>query len=1058
MQRFSLSVAILTLFLASLLPSWARAQDQEQDSLENPARVGLFVFERGRPVADLTVELREVRGSTNADGAWRAAVSPGGGRLEVREHGLPLLALPLTLEPGESLQLIVTLTGEDRRAMVSMESSHERQAMAREQVTPQTPEGVGSGVLTGRVLSSEDGAPVAGARIFVSGTPVEGRTDNEGRYRLEVDAGEYAISVLHSEFATRTVRGVLVAADSETERDFEIPPAGLELAEFVVIEPFIQGSITAAYDERRQSASVAEILGAEQISRGGDSDAAGALKRVTGLTLIDGQYIFIRGLGERYSSTLLNGATVPSPDPTRKVVPLDLFPAGVIESIRVQKGFSPEYPADFGGGAVEIRTSGIPEENFLTLGLSVGWRQGSTFKDGRTYNGGSRDWLGFDDGTRELPRAIQNELDQRGSLLPFNPITRPDGLQPEELAELGRSLPVIYNQQLEEIRPDQGVDITGGMRFDFGRWVTGFKSAVLWSDGARNREENRRTFTIGAGELQNTKDFQLSSTRRTVRLSGVNTLEASYADLHRFSYSTILLRLTTDDADFLRGFDQNERGNQTVRRYELEFEERQLLSHQFRGEHRAPGLGDLTVDWQYSQSGASRDAPDNRIYRFDNDTLSPTGWRYSTRNDNNFRNFSELSDDATEYGIDLALPFSLGPAFVRLSAGWQQHERERDSQVIRLKLFNEASLSLEERRQEDIEQILGHGNIGPGRLFLRESTRPTDKAEAFLDIEAAYFNADVQLTDWLRLTGGVRMEDWIQASSTFELFVVNPSPIEAELSSKDWFPAFSVTWSLTDRQSILASYAETIVRPDLREISPAPFTDPVLDREVRGNPELVQSELVHYDLRYDFVISPAELFSFGLFYKLIDNPIERGQLPGEDELISFSNVQEAEVYGIEVELNKNLGFVGDWVPGLRWMDSFEIATNAAWIESKINVDPQAAGLLTSGDRSLQGQSPYVVNFRISYQHPDERFDANLLYNVAGKRISEFGVLGQPDLYERPSARLDANFSYRWTDRLRLKMKLGNLLDARFQITQGDEVTQEYRSGRTLSIGVDVALF
>ncbi|MFP4208526.1 MAG: carboxypeptidase regulatory-like domain-containing protein, partial [Wenzhouxiangella sp.] len=355
-------VAGMVLGLLLVLPGPVRAQDPaaSSDQPENPARVGLFVFERGRPVPDLTVELREARGSTNVDGAWRATVSPGGGRLEVRDRGLPLLALPLALEPGESLQLIVTLTGEDRRAMVSMESSHERQAMAREQVTPQTPEGVGSGVLTGQVVSSEDGAPVVGARIFVSGTPVEGRTDDQGRYRLEVDAGEYAISVLHSEFATRTVRGVLVTADSETERDFEIPPAGLELAEFVVIEPFIEGSLTAVIDEQRRTASVANVLGGEQISRAGDGDVGSALSRVTGLTLVDGQFIYIRGLGERYSSTLVNGANVPSPDPTRKVVPLDLFPTGVIRSILVQKGYSPDMPGDFGGGVVEIRTRGIP--------------------------------------------------------------------------------------------------------------------------------------------------------------------------------------------------------------------------------------------------------------------------------------------------------------------------------------------------------------------------------------------------------------------------------------------------------------------------------------------------------------------------------------------------------------------------------------------------------------------------------------------------------------------------------------------------------------------------
>jgi outer membrane receptor protein involved in Fe transport len=1037
-----LATVVLLLFVAQ-----ARARDGEA------ADINVLVFENGRPVPGLRVEIGKQLGLTNADGAWRGRVEPGRTRLAVYEHALALAALQVQVHENEVAQYIITLSGSERKALVSIESSHQsqRQPMPEGDDVPSGEEG--SGMLVGRVVSTEDGSPVSGARVFVSGTPVEARTDENGQFRVEVPAGEYAVSVLHSEFATRTVEDIAIRADSEIRRDFELPPSGLELAEYVVVEPHISGSLSAVFDERRESASVTEVLGAEQISRAGDSDAGEALKRVTGLTLIGGKFIFIRGLGERYSSTLLNGATVPSPDPTRKVVPLDLFPAGVIESIRVQKGYSPEFPGDFGGGAVEIRTRGIPEENFFTVGASTSYRDGTTFDKGRTYPGGSRDWLGFDDGTRELPAPIRDQLDESGSLLPINPITRPDGLEPEEIAELGRSLPNVYDQQLETIGPDRGLSARGGMRFDWGDWSAGFQTAALWSDGYDSRQENRRTFTIGAGELQLTKDFLLDSTRREVRLSGVNSIEIQYGEDHGIQFDTIVLRLTSDDTEFLEGFDENERGDQTLRLFELEFQERQLLSNQLQGEHVFSGLGDLGIDWKHVRSRATRDAPDNRIVRFDNDRDSPTGFRFSTRSDNNFRNFSNLTDEVTETGVDLSFPVEFGPLGAKLSAGLLRHERERDSEIIRLKFDGFNTLTLDERRQELIEEIIGP-NIGPNNVFLRESTRPTDKAEASLDIDAWYLNVDMTLFDRLRLAGGFRIEDWVQESSTFELFTAQPSPVSATLSSRDRFPSISATWSFTDRHSLLASYAETIVRPDLREISPAPFTDPVLDREVRGNPDLVQSELQHYDLRYDFAIAPTELLSFGLFYKLIQNPIERGQQPGQQRTISFNNVQEAEVYGAEFEIRKELGFLGDWFGGRSWMERFGVAGNLAWINSEITVDPEDAGILTSDARALQGQSPYVVNLQLAYDHPNERFSAAVLYNVAGERISEFGVLGQPDLFEQPSHRLDANFAYQWSDLIELKIKLGNLLDSTFRITQGDEITQEYASGRTFSLGVN----
>ncbi|MBS3744512.1 MAG: carboxypeptidase regulatory-like domain-containing protein, partial [Wenzhouxiangellaceae bacterium] len=293
LSRAGLLLGLLLIAVGLIMTPHAQGQAEEAGPGANaPARLEVLVFEGGRPVDDLTVRFADVTGRTE-DGSWRADVAPAASRLTVFDNAQALTALPLTLRPGEIVQVIITLKGAERRAMVSVESSY-----GESQVELDAPgralEGngeQGSGILSGRVVSTEDGEPIEDARLFVSGTPIELRTDEEGRFEVEVRVGEYSVSVLHSEFATRTIENVAIAAEDTTERNFELPPAGLELAEFVVIEPFIEGSLSSVIDEQRSTASVANVLGAEQISRAGDGDAGSALARVTGLTLVDGQFI-----------------------------------------------------------------------------------------------------------------------------------------------------------------------------------------------------------------------------------------------------------------------------------------------------------------------------------------------------------------------------------------------------------------------------------------------------------------------------------------------------------------------------------------------------------------------------------------------------------------------------------------------------------------------------------------------------------------------------------------------------------------------------------------------
>jgi len=1059
LTRAGLLLGVLLIAVGVFLTSKVHAQPADPADASNavdeqPARLELLVFEGGRPVDGLTVRFADASGRTRA-GSWRAELAPAQDRLTVFDNAQALTALPLTLRPGEIVQVIITLRGPERRAVVSVESSH-----GESQVELDAPGRVtggeseqGSGLLTGRVVSTENGEPIENARVFVSGTPVEVRTDEDGRFETEVPVGDYSVSVLAAEFATRTIDDVAVVADSTTERNFELPPAGLELAEYVVIEPFIEGSLSSVIDEQRTTASVANVLGAEQISRAGDGDAGSALARVTGLTLVGGQFIFIRGLGERYSSTLLNGANVPSPDPTRKVVPLDLFPTGVIRSINVQKGYSPDMPGDFGGGVVEIRTRGIPEEDFFKVGISTGFRDGTTLDNGLTYDGGDRDFSGFDDGTRRLPGPIA-EATAGGTKLPpqQDEFFNPDGISPEDLEALGESLTNIYDIDRQQLGPDRGASIEGGKLLEFSDdFTVGITGSILWDDSWETRTEDRETFIpLGDGSLRSNDDFIIDRTTRTINLTGFLTGGLNYRDLHEIDVTSMILRQTEDETTSQFGFNLDEDGDILIN--ELEWEERELISNQVRGRHVLGFINDSILDWDYSESRARLDTPDQRRYRFDPDGRDD--FIFSRRSDGNVRRFSDLLDRALDYGVDLAIPFDVAFIDAEISGGYRELEKDRDSSIRRFQFGPVSNLSQETRRLDSVEEILAPENIGSDGVQLVEITRDTDNYTAALAVDAFYGNLDFTIADTLRISGGVRVEDWTQTVTTFDLFgTAGVQPVISSLGDTDLFPAVAMTWFMTERQQLRASFAETIIRPDFKELSPAPFTDPVLEREVVGNAEVVSSDVTHLDLRWEFYPSGDELLSLGVFYKLIDQPIELTVQPGVEQRLSFANAEEAENFGVEFEGRKKLGFLDGWLGTGALFEDFYLAGNFSLIESEITIPPESRGILTETSRELQGQSPLIVNLQAGYDNPDLGIQTTVLYNFVGERIVEVGVLGAPDKIEQGAGELDVVFRWQLTDQLSFSAKAGNLLDAPFEVRQGDKITQVYSTGRTLGLGL-----
>ena len=1009
------------------------------------AQVSVYLFQDGKPLEQVEFRVdNQPQGITDINGHARTSVSSGRHVLTFQLGAKELAELDLPFVAGEDVQILITTYDDGRKPLVEIESSNEGDAFV--EASEIKPADTGMGVIEGVVLSAENQKPIANAQIYISGMRGEYKTDQDGRFRVEVPVGAYSVSVMHHSFSAQIKDGLEVAKDQTVSHTFAMTPAGFELPEHVVLEPYIAGSLAAIVEEQKTSAQVASVLGAEQITRAGDSDAASALRRATGLTLVGGKFVYVRGLGERYSSTLLNGAPIPSPDPTRRVVPLDLFPTSVLDTIMIQKSYSVDRPGEFAGGTVEMRTRAVPDSFFFNLNYQFGVNEGTSFEPGLRYKGGSTDAFGIDDGTRALPASLSAATAGGRVLRPQSP-ANPSGATPQQLKQYGQDLSNVWTPRPTELGPDNRVNLGVGDMFHFDDFGFGYTLALRWSDSWDTQEEKRRIFApISGNRLELTVDDAILRTEREAQLTGYLGLEFNYTDNHRIHANSMILRQTLDEARVADGWTDSEQFN--IRRTRLTYEENSLLVGQISGDHHFDFLNKLDIHWLYTRATAGRDAPKERIFRYDQDPVNGGIYTFTRRADSNQTNYAALGDEDESYRIDVKMPFELyDKVELAMQGGMLQQMRTRNSSIRR---FSFASVGPDSRRVDvlalPMEEMLSPQYIGPNGFVLRESTRATDNYDASQEILAYYGQGDLNLFETVRLTGGMRVEDNKQKVKTFELFNPNNQPVITELVKTDLLPSAAATWFITDKQQLRASYSESISRPDFRELSPAPFMDPMSDSETLGNPDLKQAAVTSYDTRWEYYFSSNENLTIGGFYKDITNPIELVLLPGPGGLLSLQNAKIASVYGAEAEIMKHLEFIDED------LENFYIAANYTWTRSQIELLPENLTAQTTNFRPLQGHSPYVINVQLGYDNPDAGILGTIVYNSFGERIAEVGSLGAPDIYEKPRHQIDLVYRHRIMDELTLTFNLRNLLDDEILFTQGDQIARSYRRGREFRMG------
>lgn len=1006
--------------------------------------------DRARAIAGATVRVDLDEGEdptalTGQDGSFALTVPEGQWKIELTlRSGASQTVGPFRFEPDATTEVLVSWLA-SWPPVVSVE---EPPASSQVEVVVAGP----TVVLRGRVRG-EDGRPIEGARVYARGQSVEAISDAQGEFALQVPVGVWDLTVLRAGFATRTLPEVAASEAPGEPIEVTLPPAGLEMERFAVTAPRVEGGTAGLLEERRQASGVTELLGAEQMKKSGDSNAAAALRRVTGLTVVGGRFVFIRGLGGRYSATLLNGSTLPSPEPEQRAVPLDLFPTGVLESVRIEKTFSPDRTAEFGGGLVQIRTRSVPREPILQVSGSMALTTGVSF---RTVAAGYRsptDVLTFGASARGLPEQVSALGDApvvgRGLL-------NPDGLDDAQLAEIGEGFPNRWAENARMVLPD------GALRFVWGdSWQVGGErgprvGALLslnWSSGWGVDDAVRNVYSVANGETALQRATTYTELAHRAQLGGMAVLGASWGERHELAWTTFVNRI--GDSRYGTYFQDDPTSASDKRQIESLWSEQQLVYTQLRGQHTLTERYPAVLDWRYVFSEATRLEPEQlrHTYALGIDGgyfASPTGtW--------NEINFGELVDRLHEGGFDLTLPFLQSrpqPGLVKL--GGLVLQRDRSANLRRFmydQVGNGLDTTLSMADLVTAENIGAEGPDDDGYLEINELLVSTDDYRADQSLYAAYALTEVPIVTRLRWMGGARVEASTQRVTTFQLFRENEPPIESTLRTVDVLPSTNLTVDVGPKDKpntmlLRASYGRTLSRPEFRELAPVSYIEPTTGVVVFGNAELQRALIDNVDLRWEWYFRPGESVSVAAFYKSFTDPIERVARPiaGSNVSQTLRNAAGATNFGAEVDFR-----VG-WQGLHPWLRDVFIAGNASYIFSRIELDA-ANAIDTNASRALQGQSPWVVNAQLGYDNPDLGLSVAVLYNVFGPRITDVGEQGVPDTLELPVHRLDLVAIVPMPKGVQATLRASNLLDWPVRQRTGGEIASSMRDGTQFSFGL-----
>lgn len=967
-----------------------------------------------------------------ANGLVYFDLSAGAHSLQLLDSGDSVHSFRFNSASGQMADVAIFVDAEGE-AQVSVETFSMTESVGARASAP-------TGALGGVVRLAN--SPVAGATVTVVETGEAAITDAEGRYSLNLPRGNYELVVDHDRAASSVDRDVRVVSNLTLSANFSLygaassatAPSGFAGG---IEEVLVMGSVSSdSFGASEQfSSAVVSTLGIEQLARYGDSDIAASVVRVPAVTVQDDKYVFIRGLGGRYITTTLNGATMPSTDPNKRTVPLDLFPSNIVENLQIRKSFLASFPGETTGGNLAIDTRSFPEERAGKISISLGGSSGLTGSDVATDPlSGDWDIWGADDGTRELSpivNAVAYTLDQAGSYLNDAALVELRQLGGEEL--LGG-----YDLGSGTANPDISIGANFGDLIYIGDADFGYFVAANYKNKWSQKEGISRTYDGLGGILD---DFDETEVSNDIDLSGLLSLSLNIGQ-NTFESVSIISRVTESSVQTKEGFDGD--AVEPSVRHTIDWIEQEFVSQQFVGEHQL--TDSLQLDWQATASQASRYAPDRREVRFD--LSEGNGGIYNLEVPNLLRRYDDLVDTNTDASFNISYDVEFDSHWYMTSVfdfGGQVISRERDSDSNSYGYFgglfiNDDAPNLLVSDVLNVASVTGDSSNG---FAFSDKTLASDSYEAEMDMNSFYLASDTTIEERVQILLGARHETFEQVTDTYNL--LTELPVQSHLDEDVTLPSFGVNWFYSFDQQLRFAWSETVSRPDFKEVSNAIFYDTDFsDIRVRGNPNLEISSISNFDLRWESYGEGQNKFSVAAFYKEISDAIERVELAASGTAgnsRTYQNTDKAEIYGLELDGYREFALNNSYTK------SVFVALNASLIESSVENG-------SNTDRQLQGQPEYTFNLIVGIDDIDSGQEFTLLFNQNGKSIRDVGVSGKPDIIEEPVPELNLTYSLEVNDRLSLSAKATNILDAKVEFTQFGQPFREYSKGVGFEAGLE----
>lgn len=897
-----------------------------------------------------------------------------------------------------------------------------------------------TGVIKGKITDSKTNESLIGTTVLIQGTTQGTITNFDGDFLIpKVNPGTYNLVVSFISYESKVVR-VEVTNDEETEINVALDPATLDIGEVQVTAKRRTDTDMAMLSSLKSQNLIVSGISAQQISRSQDKDAAEVIRRVPGITITDGRFVIVRGLIERYNSVMLNGATAPSFEADKRAFSFDAIPSGLINNILIYKSPSPELPADFAGAATNVETKSVADENSLVISYGTKYVQHTSFSDDfQTYKGSKTDWLGYDNGVRSIPQGVPPS---EGFADLYKWESQDDFLQKApEITRISKLFSNNWTTQSKKPFLDQSFSFVSQQRFLIGRASIGNITALNYqfSSEYQTRERNEyQHYDEETGVL--TPDFLFNDRRssQSAKFGVIHNWNIIYGKNQKLEIRNFFNNNGTTTTNLREGL--NNYSKEYLRLNDLKFVRRTVYSGQLAGE-QIFNKERTKVNWMVGYGLTNSDQPDNRrtTYVLNETESSPNYNRYYAKIQNQTnpylsgRLWLNMNERIYDYKVDLEHNFHLFSSEktwkIKFGGLYERKFREFGSRLIGVVALGTPPVDL----YDPIEVIMDKENfyIDETRpyqhgLSYNDYTRKKDSYNAHDILQAGYLSLSIPITGKININGGVRVEKFNRLITDFYEPTPTPELFDIVRDTVDFFPSVNVTYNITNKHVLRASYGKTINRPEFREMSNFDYQDFEMFALVHGTDTLDNAYIQNYDVRYEWYPNPGEIVSIGAFYKQFENPIEVFLISaGTGYDYKPDNAREGNSLGVELDIRKTLTEFENSGSFLRNLKDITLIFNTSLIKSKLNTKDNKDSREES--RVMQGQSPYIVNLGINYSGENNGLAVSLSYNRIGKRIAYVGTKDNPHTWELPRNSLDLTVQKDISERFSAKIGIKNII-------------------------------